>query len=333
MGGLRKCVALVPVVLIPLVFARGGSLPQQDVLDDPAFNHFYNLEYDQALAFFVAGARGARQSPDVQNHIAQTIFFRAMFRGGMLQSQMLTSSNSFLRMPKLEMNAADQQQFEDAVQRAVELAQSRLDDNPNDAAALYALGVSYGLRCNYDFAVRKAYLDALHDMGAARKFHNRVTRIDPALLDAQLTQGVYDYVVGSLPLGWKMLGFMGGFQGNRARGIVTLKRVASEGSTNRIDATIILAAIYRRERRSTDAICVLKPLIAVVPRNYLLRLELAEMYGDLADQGAALDVLDQIEELRRTQAPGYGTLSAELLRQVRERILMNIDKNGTIAGG
>jgi tetratricopeptide (TPR) repeat protein len=320
-------------VLIPLGFARAGNLPPQDVLDDPAFDHFYNLEYDQALAGFLAGARVAAQSPDVQNHIAQTILFRAMFRGGMLQSQMLTSANSFLRMPKLEMSAADRAQFEDATQHAVELAQSRLRDNPNDAAALYALGVSYGLRGNYDFAVRKAYLDALHEMGAARKFHNRVTRIDPAMVDAELTQGVYDYVVGSLPLGWKMLGFMGGFQGNRERGIATLKRVASEGNTNRIDATIFLAAIYRREHRSTDAICVLKPLTAVLPRNYLLRLELAEMYGDLADQGAALDVLDQVEQLRRAQAPGYGTLSAELLRQVRERILMNIDKNSTIAGG
>src|SRR3984957_20486696 len=102
---------------------------------------------------------------------------------------MLTSENSFLKMPKIEMSAADRPQFEDAIQRALELAQGRLANNPNDPAALYALGVSYGLRGNYDFTVRKAYLDALHDIGCARKFHNRVTRIDPALVDAELTQG------------------------------------------------------------------------------------------------------------------------------------------------
>jgi tetratricopeptide (TPR) repeat protein len=305
----------------------------RNVLEDPAFDHFYNLEYDQALAGFVAEARNAPQSPDVQNHIAQAVLFRAMFRGGMLQSQMLRSGNSFLKMPKLEMSAPDCEQFSNAIERAMELAQTRLDNNPSDPAALYALGVSYGLRGNYDFAVRKAYVDALHDLGAARKLHNRVTRIDKELVDAQLTQGLYEYVMGSLPMGWKMVGFLGGLQGNRARGIAMLNRVAGEGNVNRIDATIFLAAIYRREHRSTDAICVLKPLVSLLPRNYLLRLDLAEMYGELGDQTSAMDVLEGVEQLRSAHAPGYETLGAELLRKVRERILMNIDKNIASAGG
>jgi tetratricopeptide (TPR) repeat protein len=328
MRALQTC-----VILIPLAFTRGGHLPAQNVLDDPAFDHFYNLEYDQALAGFVTEASKTPESADLENRIAQAILFREMFRAGMLQSQMLTSENSFLKMPKIEMRASDQQKFTDAIRRAMELAQSRLDANPNDTAALYALGVSYGLRGNYNFAVRKAYLDALHDMGCARKFHNRATRIDPAMVDAQLTQGVYDYVVGSLPLGWRMLGLAGGFQGNRARGIATLDRVANQGSTNRIDAMVFLAAIYRREHRLRDAICVLKPLVPLLPRNYLLRLELAEMYGELADHDAALEVLNQVEQLRSAHAPGYEMLTADLLRQVRERILVNIQRSSTSAGG
>jgi len=328
-----RALVLIPlVVLVPLAFARGGNLSTLSVLDDPSFDHFYNLEYDQALAGFVAGAAKAPQSADLQNHIAQTILFREMFRAGMLQSQMLTSSNSFLRMPRIEMSAADQQQFTEAIGRAMEMAQSRLNDDPNEPGALYALGVSYGLRGNYNFAVRKAYLDALHDMGFARKFHNRVTRIDPGMADAQLTQGVYEYVVGSLPLGWKMLGLLGGFQGSRTRGIAMLNHVASEGMINRIDATIFLAAIYRREHRSTEAVDVLKPLIPRLPRNYLLRLELAEMYGDLADQSAAREVLDQVDQLRRTHAPGYENLSADLVRQVRERVLAEGERSGASGG-
>ena len=328
MRGLQKC-----VLFIPLVFAQGGHLPDQNVLEDTSFDHFYNLEYDQALAGFVADARKSPESADVQNHIAQTILFRAMYRGGMLLSQTLTSNSSLLKMPKLEMSAADGERFTNAIGRAMELAQSRLKANPHDAAALYALGVSCGLRGNYNFAVRKAYLDALRDMASARKFHNQVTRIDPSMVDAQLTQGVYDYVVGSLSFGWRMLGFVGGVQGNKERGLAMLNRVSSDGSTNRIDATIFLAAIYRREHRSADAICVLKPLISLLPRNYLLRLELAEMYGDLDDHGNALDVLNQVEQLRRAHAPGYETLNADLLRQVRERILINIERNVTSAGG
>jgi tetratricopeptide (TPR) repeat protein len=329
---IQKWVAFLPVALLPLALGRGEHLPARNVLDDPAFDHFYNLEYDQALSGFEAAAAKAPESADVYDHIAQTILFREMFRAGMLQSEMLTNSNSFLQMSRIEMSTVDQQQFTSAIGRAMELAQSRLKDHPDDSAALYALGVSYGLRGNYNFAVRKAYLDALRDMSSARKFHNRVTRIDPALVDAQLTQGVYDYVVGNLSFGWRMLGFLGGFQGDRARGIATLERVANQGNTNRIDATIFLAAIYRREHRSAEAISVLKPLISLLPRNYLLRLELAGMYGDLGDRDAALDALDQLERLWRGRAPGYEMLTADLLQKVREHVLTNVGTSGGAVG-
>jgi len=50
----------------------------------------------------------------------------------------------------------------------------RIAANPNDTAALYSQGVSYGLRANYLFLVKKAWVDALHDASAARKVHKRV---------------------------------------------------------------------------------------------------------------------------------------------------------------
>ena len=68
------------------------------------------------------------------------------------------------------------------------LAQARLQTNPRDTGALYALGVSYGLRGNYDFLVRKAWRDALSDATAARKAHTRITEIDPANIDARMVQ-------------------------------------------------------------------------------------------------------------------------------------------------
>ena len=317
------------IVLFPLVLARGEHLPVQNVLDDPAFNHFYNLEYDEALAGFEAAAAKDPGSADVQNHIAQTLLDRAMFHAGLLQSDMLKTSNSVLKTPKLEMSPADQQRFTGAIGRAMQLAQARLDTDPDNPGALYALGVSYGLRGEYDFVGRKAYLDALHDMIWARKLHNRVTQVDPGMIDAQLTQGVYDYAIGSLRFGWRMIGLLGGLQGNKARGIATLNRVADEGATNRINASIILVAVYRREHRPMDAIGILKPLIPQLPRNYLLRLELAGMYGDLGDREAALDIVGDVERLQRAHAPGYEMLTADLVRKVRDSILMSTARNGT----
>jgi tetratricopeptide (TPR) repeat protein len=320
------------VVLVPLALVQGEPLVAQNVLDDPSFDHFYNLEYDQALTGFRAAAAKSPESADVYDHIAQTILYREMFRAGMLESEMLTNSSSFVKT-KMQMSAEDRQEFSNAISQAMERTKARLNRDPNDPSALYALGVSYSLRGNYNLTVRKAYLDALRDITSGRKIHNRVTRIAPALVDAQLTQGLYDYIVGSLPLGWRMVGFLGGFQGNRARGIATLERVASQGNINRIDASVFLIGIYRREHRSADAIGVLNRLIPLLPRNYLLRLELARMYGDLGDRRAALDVLDQVEQFHRAHAPGYEMVPPDLLQKVRERILVKIDGNRASVGG
>jgi tetratricopeptide (TPR) repeat protein len=319
-------------VLAPLMFWHGQALFAQNVLDDPSFDHFYNLEYDQALAGFRAAAEKSPDSADAYDHIAQTILYRAMFRAGMLQSDMLTTPSSFVKT-KMEMSAEDQREFTDAINQAMGHSKARLERDPNDPAALYALGVSYSLRGNYSLTVRKAYLEALRDITSGRKIHNRVTRIAPALVDAQLTPGLYDYIVGSLPLGWRMLGFLGGFQGNRARGIATLERVASKGNISRIDASVFLIGIYRREHRPADAVGVLNALIPRLPRNYLLRLELARMYGDLGDRRAALDVLDQVEQFHRAHSPGYEMVTPELLQKERQRILAKIGGNRASAGG
>ena len=152
----------------------------QDPLAEPGVVHFYNLEFDDALAAFHAEAAQLPDSADVYNHIAQTILYREMFRSGALESQLVTGTNPFLRRAKMNPSAADDKLFDDAIARAMELAGARLKANPSDAPALYAMGVSYGLRSNYKFLVHKAWADALHDATSARKAHHRATIPPPA---------------------------------------------------------------------------------------------------------------------------------------------------------
>ncbi len=80
-----------------------------------------------------------------------------MFRSGALESELVTGSNPFLRREGLNPSKQDDQEFQDSINRALALCDARLQANPNDVQALYAQGVSYGLRGNYHFLVRKAY--------------------------------------------------------------------------------------------------------------------------------------------------------------------------------
>ena len=143
-------------------------------------------------------------------------------------------------------------------------------------------------------------MDSLKDATSARKAHNRVVELEPGNIDAQLVQGVHDYIIGSLPFHLKILGFVAGFHGDRESGMKTLQLVATKGNANRYDAKVLLAAIYRREKKPEQALPLLNELIERFPRNFLFRLETVQMYSDLGQKEPALADLNKTEQLKRS---------------------------------
>jgi tetratricopeptide (TPR) repeat protein len=278
---------------------------------DSAFHHFYNLEYDQAISELEKGVGADPNSPRIHNYIAQCIQFREMYRVGALESELVSGNNSFLRRPKIETTPETEKRFLGEVQKAMDLSQASLKANPKDTQALYFLGVAYALRGNWNFLVRKAWRDALHDATEARKLHNRVTELDPSNYDARLVQGAHDYIVGSLPSLYKMLGFLVGFHGEKDKGIRTLQDVAANGNFNSIDAKVFLCVLYRREERWQAAAPLLDELVRRFPRNYLLRFEQAQMYSATGQKDKAIATMQAVAELKRTGAPGFVNLASE----------------------
>ena len=289
-------------LLLALVASPLGA--QQTPIDE-GFNAFYNLEYDQAIAFFEKAIAQNPGSPDLHNHMAQTLIFREMFRNGALESELVSGSNSFLRRPKLNPTPETEKRILDEIAKSMALADARLKQNPNDTAAMYASGIAYGLRSNYFWVVKKAWRDSLKDATAARKLHNRISELEPNNVDARLVQGLHDYIVGSLPFGFKMLGFVIGIRGDKDKGVRTVQEVATNGKLNRVDAEILLCALYRRENQSKLAVPLVQDLIRRYPRNYLLRMELGQMYSQSGDGVRGLQALEEVARLKERHAPGF----------------------------
>ena len=308
----------IPILAISVsllhVLAQAESIPAAtapDPLSDPGFQHFYNLEYDEAMKVFTARVAANPNDPSAETALAQTVLFYAMFRNRALDSDLIGSSNAFMTRPKLKVTSENERQFHTAVDRAMEICQRRIDANSRDGAAVYTLGVAYGLRANWNFLVTKEYISALRDATQARKMHNQASEIDPNFLDARFVQAAHDYVVGSLPLGFKLLGFLAGFRGDRDGGMRMLKQVAESQGANRVDAAVLLSAILRREKRPGEAVPLLANVSSQFPRNYLFRLELARMYADSGDKTNALASLDRIEQMRAKGTAGFKMLAEE----------------------
>jgi tetratricopeptide (TPR) repeat protein len=302
MSYLRLCASAL-VFLAPLL--------AQDNPVTRGFDHFYNLEYDQALADFEIAAKQDPQAIGPQNHIAQTLLYREMYRNGALETELVSGNNPFLRREKMNPTVEVQKEFTEAIDKAISLANARLEKNPDDTSALYGRGVAYGLRANYNFLVRKAWRDALHDATDARKDCNRVSELDPANYDARLIEGVHDYVVGSLPWTWRMLGFLVGFHGDKERGLRMIEEVSHKGRLTSIDAKVLLCALYRREGQAGKALPLLEELQKRYPRNHLVLFEQAQMYSQLGDKNKAVAAIDKIVDMKKAGLPGYASVPWE----------------------
>ena len=183
------------------------------------------------------------------------------------------------------------------------------------------MGVSHGLRANYEWLVHKSWHEALRDATTARRLHSRVVELNPKFLDAYLVLGIHNYLIGSLPWRYRAVGFLAGIRGDRETGIKQLETVAREGDLNRYDAQVFLAAIDRREHRPQDAIPIVQGLIERFPRNYLFRLELALMYQDAGENEKALAELDDVERAKLADASAFRSLPVEKVQFYKGTVL------------
>jgi tetratricopeptide (TPR) repeat protein len=140
------------------------------------------------------------------------------------------------------------------------------------------------LQAAFEEAVERRHYAALRDGNDAVDHHRDVLKLDPKYIDAQITVGLYEYVVGSLPLPVKIIAGATGFRGSKKRGLKLLEQVAQEGRWAQDDAKTVLVLLYTREKRFAEVVKLTRELSAKYPRNYLLRLETADALVSLAAQ-------------------------------------------------
>lgn len=300
-----------PAFLLLALMAAGSLHAAPNPWIQEGDDDFYNLDYDQSVAAYEKAVASAPDDASFHNHLAQALLYREMFRDGALESELVSGNNSFLRRAKLEPSAEVEKRFFSEVDRAMEISQARIARNSRDTVALHQLSISFALRANYGFLVRKSWRASLYDASQARKYDSEVIQIDPGNYDARLLPAVYEYIVGSLNWTMRAIGFIAGFHGDKQHGMRTIEEVAAKAEENRVGAQIVLCALYRREGQATRAIPLVESLIQSYPRAYLLRFELAQMYAMIGERSKALTTLGEVAKMKQDNAPGYGRVPWE----------------------
>src|SRR5438270_8971703 len=279
----------------------GSRLSTLDPDTAAGFSHLYNLQYEKAIAAFDRTLKRYPTDPFALNHLLQAILLKEMYRLNALDTT-LYADNGFLAGKPLAGDPQVKVRILELADEGVRLANERLKQDPNDVDALYARGVSRGLRLSYLAIVEKSFLAALRNVNAARSDHEKVLQLDPAYTDAKLIVGMHHYVIGSLPLAARILVGVIGVSGNKKKGMEYLKEVAASKSEASIDARVTLALFLRRDSQYDQACEVMRSLVIQFPHNFIFALEEANL---LKDAGHGPEAVTAFNHVLRAAADGF----------------------------
>ncbi len=249
--------------------------PRLAELQENGSEALFNLDYDVARQKFKEMTRLYPDDPTGAEMLATTLWLETLNQARRLQAA-IYSTQSFYAGTEDKPDPRVVQDFRDLTRRATQLAEARLRRNPRDPQTLYVLGATESLKAAFAATVERRFMAALRSGSDGIDTQRDVIKLDPNFHDAELTIGMYDYIVGTLPLPVRMLASIGGIHGSKKRGIQTLERVAKDGQWTRDDAKVLLIAIYKKEKRFLEALALSRELQAKYPHNYLFRLETAD---------------------------------------------------------
>src|SRR5687768_980482 len=244
---------------------------------DNVFNRLYNFDFPGAHRmldeYLVVNPN------DAFGHSvrASTYLFSELDRLRILEGEFLTDDKKISGDDKLLPDPAIRQKLFASIDKALALAEARLKTNPEDSMARFSFCLTEGLRTDYMAFVEKKQLRSLF---AAKKGHAYAVDLlkrDPEFVDALLTTGISEYLIGSLPFFVKWVVRFDQVKGSKAQAIANMEKVAESGRYLGPFARIMLAIIHLREKRPERSIQLLADLTRDFPENHLLRKELARV--------------------------------------------------------
>lgn len=267
---------LVGALVIACPVTSAAAEPRLKLAADPriraGLEAYYNLEYDRALKEFEKVQQANPDDPIAINQVLATLLFRELYRAGGFETG-LYATNNFVNKRRVVISAEVAKQLRELGDRALRAAEQRLQKDPKDIEALYARGVTRGLRATQLALVDKAWFAALRNAIGAKNDHERVLELDPAFADAKTIVGVHNYVAGSLPWAIKVAVSVVGLTGSKQKGIRYLYEAADAGGWTSPDARVALVLFLRREQRYDEALKLARALAAEHPRNFLFAVE------------------------------------------------------------
>ncbi len=296
--------------------AQNSPFPPEEVARiQQGVRDLYNMEYERAAENFQAMIRESPDDLAGYAYLARTIWIKELAGTQELSIDRFAASDFFEEQPKFspKVDPAVEDRFRKINDEAITRAKARLEKNPRDRAALFLRGLAYQNLSSFETSLKRSWRKAMGSGRNAASDHARLLRIDPSFHDAKLSLGAKDHVLGSLPLGWKLILGVIGYTGDRERGRQTLEFVARNGTLLADDARILLILIHTRQKDYQKAYDYLAELQQKYQQNYLIRLDMGGMELLMNRPARAIAIYGEVLRRRNTGERNYSGLELAFL--------------------
>jgi hypothetical protein len=296
--------ALLPVASLGWASEVHTNPLNHDPIVREAYQHFYNQDYSGAVGRLERFHAAHPGDPGPTSLLLEAVVFQELYRMDLLDTTFY-ANDGFLsgRHATADENPKARDRINALADETVHEADWRIGKNPNDVDALYARGWARALKCAYIAMVQRSFSAGFRLAMKAKDDEVRVLQLDPEYVDAKLIVGVYEYVVGALPLPFKFLIGFAGISGSKSRGMEMLNDDGRRGVMTDVEARVVIALFLRREAKYREAIQVVRGLKNSYPHGYLFCLEEANLRKDAGEGMAAVAAYRQI--VADSARPGY----------------------------
>lgn len=297
------------VLLVPALAGAGPvrAATFETAVDD-AYRAAYSLDHGLAIASAREAIALAPGEPRAHRALATMLWLDILFRRGTITVEHYLGGSARTKRSAPDPPAELVRDFQQAIDRAITLADDRLAADDEDVDAYYDLAAAYALRASFTASIDGSLTGAFGDARRAFNASEEVLERAPDRRDAALIAGTYRYLVSTFSLPTRLFAYVAGFGGGRERGIAMVEAAASDPRVG-VEARATLLLIYTRERRHADAMRTASGLAGEFPRNRLFTLEAGSAAIRAGRSRAAERLLT--EGFRRFQADDRSRIPGE----------------------
>jgi len=290
------------------------------------FDHFYSLDYEDARSAFENLRRQYPQHPGPPLYLALTLWQRELFRRQDLALDRFVSPESFTQAGGQQMPAEDRNAFFRYIEESQAFCQVILKEKPGDRDARYFLGAAQGALAAFALTIDHDKREAFRHGKQAYQYHLGIAMEQPDYYDAYVTLGLYEYIVANLPWYMKWIAQIAGYKGTEERSFKYLRMAATKSQFVSVNARSILVVLCLREKMYDEALENAQFLHRRYPRNFLLHLNVAQIFMEMNRRDQAADVYMKIIEQAEARTPNYQKMPIGVFRYSIGKAFMSMDR-------